>query len=121
MATIEWDELTPTGDSYLSDLANKWRSVKSNVDTALQQHFYWSDSTSSAGEPRFSTTTPGSCRAYVGTRSTVSNTGRNGSLMVVATPIEAGGFTEYRLLTFFSGQSFVVSSASAIQSYRTPS
>lgn len=112
MPMIQWDETSPTGGSYLSDLGAKWRSVKSSVDSVMQQHFYWSDSTSSAGEPRFSTTTPGSCRAYIGDRSTVSHPGRDGSLMYVS--------DETRLLVFTpSAESVVVSSQAAIAGFRS--
>lgn len=111
MANIVWDESLPVGSSYLSDLAPLWRSVKTSVDAALRDHFYWSDSTSSAGEPRFSTTTPGSCRAYYGPRSAVSTPGRVGSLMLVS--------DEWRLLVFAdSGESVVVGSRAGIVSYR---
>lgn len=102
MAFAPWDETVPQPTSYLSELAEVWRSAKSSFDTAIRTQFYWADSATSAGEPRLSTTTPGSCRVYYGARSAVSNPSRPGTFMVVS--------DESRLLAFPSANSVLVGS-----------
>lgn len=108
---IPWDETVPQPTSYLSELAEVWQSTKSSFDAAIRTHFYWSDSTSSAGEPRYSTSTPGSARAYYGLRSAVSDPKRIGSMMVVS--------DESRLLAFGSASSVVIGSKRAMVEMRS--
>ena len=74
---MSWNEVKPEPNDFLRDLGPLVRSQKGSLDTWLQKHFYWSDSTSSGGITRLSTTS-GATRAFVGTTSQLSSseTGR---------------------------------------------
>lgn len=91
-----WNESKPQGSDRVRELGQLVRDNKTHLDDALQKHFYWSDSTTSAGVPRFSTAT-GTFRAFFGTASSFSTTGDTGRLMVTA-----DGATTWALNTSYS-------------------
>lgn len=105
---INWDESRPQGSEALSELGQVWRSFKSNFQSAFSQSFYVTSSTST-GQPRASSGTPGFCRAYYGPRADVSHPDRSGTLMVVS--------DESRLVAFGSAGSNVIGSYKAIFSW----
>lgn len=76
-----WNPNHPAPSSYVSDLASVTRANKVVLDDSMQTTFYWSDSVASAGEPRISTTTPGSYRVFYGLESQVSYPGYDGTMM----------------------------------------
>jgi hypothetical protein len=78
-----WNEAKPQGSDRVRELGKLVRDNKTHLDDAMQKHFYWSDSTSSAGVPRFSDGT-GSFRAFYGAVSSFSTSPDTGRLMVVA-------------------------------------
>lgn len=69
---MTWNEVKPEASDFVRDTGALLREHKGSIDTWLQQTFYWSDSTSSAGVTRLSTVT-GGLRAFVGTYSALSS------------------------------------------------
>ena len=105
MANILWNENFPRNADRVNTLSTRWPSIKTAVRTAMEQHFHWSDSTSSAGEPRLpvgvpSDTSPGGARFYYGARSAFSNPDRLGAAMIVS--------DESRLVFFISADSISI-------------
>ena len=97
---ISWDETNPSGDDLLSELGQVWHSFKSNLRAGVEPAFYFTASSVSTGQALVSSSTPGSCRVYYGTRSQVSDPARPGALMVVS--------DESRLIAFGSSGSAVI-------------
>ena len=78
-----WNESKPQSSDRVRELGAVVRDNKAHLDAALQKHFYWSDSTLSAGIPRFSDAT-GTFRTYWGAASSFSTSGDDGRLMITA-------------------------------------
>lgn len=102
MANISWNENRPRNADRVNALSTRWPSIKTAFRLAMEEHFHWSDSTSSAGELRLpigvpSATSPGSARFYYGLRSEFSNPDRVGAAMVIS--------DESRLVAFVSSDS----------------
>lgn len=102
MAVINWDENFPRDADRVDTLSTRWPSIKTAVRVAMEQHFHWSDSTSSAGEPTLpvgvpSATSPGGARFYYGARSAFSNPDRVGAAMIIS--------DESRFVAFISSDS----------------
>lgn len=108
MAILNWRPSLPRSSDYIKNLAQVVRSNKTALRTAMEEHFYWDvvGGTRTHGEPKRSTSTPGSARAFYGPRSEVSDPGRDGTLMVVS--------DESRVIAFQSGSSAVVGSYKAL-------
>lgn len=105
MANINWDENFPRDTDRVDTLSSRWPSIKTAFRSAIEQHFHWSDSTSSAGEPRLpigvpSATSPGGARFYYGVRSAFSHPDRVGAGMIIS--------DESRLVAFISSDSVSV-------------
>lgn len=105
---INWDETRPRASEPLSELGDVWRSFKSNFESGFSRIFYVTSSTST-GQPRASSSTPGFCRAYYGLRSEVSYPNRSGTLMAIS--------DESRLVAFGSAGSNIIGSREAIFSW----
>ena len=69
---MSWIETRPEQNDLLADLGPLVRAQKGSLDTWMQKHFYWSDSTSSAGITRLSTITS-STRAFFAAESALSS------------------------------------------------
>jgi len=105
MADIFWNETFPRNVDRVNTLSDRWPSIKTAVRSAMEQHFHWSDSTSSAGEPTLpvgvpSATSPGGARFYYGARSAFSNPDRLAAGMIVS--------DESRLVMFISADSISI-------------
>jgi hypothetical protein len=81
MAT--WNESKPQGSDRVRELGKLVRDQKTHIDESLQKHFYWSDSTTSAGVPRFSDGT-GTWRTFWAPASSFSTSPDTGRLMITA-------------------------------------
>ena len=105
---MPWRENKPDPDDKLNELGEVIRSQKTEFRSALEKHFFWTDSSNaSAGEPRLSdgSANAGTARAHFAAESAVS-ADRDGKLFLASDTTRLFGLT--------SGESFLLGSQRAI-------